>query len=138
MDRRPYEVLPSYDGLYSQERKSRASLTPTSAFTVSEAGYAGAQLIEKNGGPSDFYAPTKDRRLFGWRAGVTAVTALVTSCLLVNVAFLIWAQTSSRVVDGIATLQEGNCKQSANLNTGIHLVINLLSTGMLSGSNYCM
>ncbi len=144
---RPYEAIPSYDELFfahgfandAEQKKDRhVSVASTSAFSVGETGDTRALLAVQDSRRPSSYIETQDRRLLGWRAGVTGVTALVASCLILNVSFMIWALTSKRVVNGIATLQQGSCATSANLNTAIHLGINLLSTGMLSGSNYCM
>jgi hypothetical protein len=33
---------------------------------------------------------------------------------------------------------EGDCKDVKYLNTGLHVIINIFSTILLSGSNYCM
>ena len=137
MDYSAYEALLMYNRSLISEKRPRMSVFPTSAITLSGTGYEGAPLTENESRRSSTAAQRSDRRLLGWRVGVTGVTALVFSCLVINISFLIWALTSHRTTGGIATLQQGSCQTSANLNTGIHLVINLLSTGMLSGSNYC-
>lgn len=39
---------------------------------------------------------------------------------------------------GIGTLHEGRAKYIARLSTAYHILINILSTGLLTSSNYCM
>lgn len=36
------------------------------------------------------------------------------------------------------TLYVGDCEKTQQINTGLHVLINLLSTTLLSASNYCM
>jgi hypothetical protein len=73
----------------------------------------------------------------GWRAGVYGC---ITSCL---VSFLINLLLTIIVVSkygidssGRLTLYHGNCETSKNLNTGVHVFINAMSTIILSSSNY--
>lgn len=40
--------------------------------------------------------------------------------------------------NGVGLIYEGNCATVANFNLWFHLLINLLSTGILSASNFCM
>ena len=84
-----------------------------------------------------FMSAKPENRLFGWRAGTTGVGALMLIVFIVNVTFLIWGPATANINAGIGVLRRGDCQKSANLNTFIHLIINLLSTAMLSGSNYC-
>ena len=74
----------------------------------------------------------------GWRAGVIGFAMLVAPILFINVTFTIWAVARYGVVHGIGTFYEGGCKQSRNLITWVELLVNILSSGMLAGSNYCM
>ncbi|KAK1635065.1 hypothetical protein BDP81DRAFT_270504, partial [Colletotrichum phormii] len=79
-----------------------------------------------------------------WRrsALVFAAAALVT--FIVNLSFIIWAMT--RQSDGsndikrpgIGVITSGNCQRIKSWNTGAHVVINIISTVLLTGSNYCM
>lgn len=54
--------------------------------------------------------------------------------LLINLVVTILS--SARKKDGI--LFDGNCDRARKLNSGLHLLINVLSTVLLSSSNYCM
>lgn len=57
--------------------------------------------------------------------------------LVVNLSFLIWTASTHNVSGGIAVLHRGSCTTSAKLDTWFHLGINVLSTALLGGSNYC-
>jgi hypothetical protein len=77
------------------------------------------------------------RRLPGWRLGCWLALVTVLSVLLVNVIFAVWAASSRPLQDGIGTLYEGGCDKSKSISTWVHLLINVLGTALLSGSNYC-
>lgn len=73
----------------------------------------------------------------GWRFGVTASAVLMFSVLVVNIVFTIWAVSTYKTSGGVGTMQTGSCQRTRVLSTWLHLAINILSTAMLSGSNYC-
>ena len=57
---------------------------------------------------------------------------------LLNVILTIWAIRTYGTQNGYATLVQGECSKTRKASTWIHLVINVLSTLLLSASNYCM
>jgi hypothetical protein len=63
---------------------------------------------------------------------------MATLALVINTSFLIWASRTFKFEHGVAQVFAGNCQQAETINTWIHLVINALSTTLLSSSNYCM
>ena len=69
---------------------------------------------------------------------------LKTICLIAGTVFLInfLATVIMRAKWGtepdINTLSRGNCSKMSNINTGVHVVINILSTLLLGASNLCM
>lgn len=68
---------------------------------------------------------------------VGASTCLVV--LVINTAVTIWAATLPDVKGesaGRRVLYEGSCTKSKNINTGLHVIINVLSSVLLSASNY--
>jgi hypothetical protein len=73
-------------------------------------------------------------RFTGWRFGALHFGAWAIIVFLINLIVTIWGSTAKR--SGI--LLEGNCNRVELLNTGLHVFINVLSTLLLSGSNYCM
>lgn len=58
--------------------------------------------------------------------------------LVINCVLTIWAVSSSKVQNGLGTLQDGSCKRTTTLTFWMHLAINVLSTLLLGASNYSM
>ena len=79
-------------------------------------------------------------RLIGWKFGVTGWAVAVIVTLFINIGLSVFAIVgSNRGFDkGIGTLLQGECSKITRYNIGAHLIINVLSTLLLSGSNYCM
>lgn len=82
--------------------------------------------------------------LQGWKKSVIFFIISNLVALLINTAFVISTVSRGQRVarDGSHILYEasGNdgCAYLKQINIGIHLVINLLSTVILAGSNFCM
>jgi hypothetical protein len=83
-------------------------------------------------GVKRFLAP----RFRGWRFGALNFAVWTSIVFLINLAATIWG--SAATLDENGGFLEGDCDRAKTLNTGIHLIINILSTVILSGSNYCM
>ncbi|KAH8897485.1 hypothetical protein GQ53DRAFT_803420 [Thozetella sp. PMI_491] len=77
-------------------------------------------------------------RLSTWRATAVINTA-ITSCLLVLMLVLLgFCIGKSGAVNSAFIFYQGPCDAASRLNTVLHLVINILSTGVLTSSNYFM
>lgn len=79
----------------------------------------------------------------GWKASATLFTTFCALVFLTNLSILIWAATHKHgPSDTTLVLRTGanaaECAHIQNLNKWGHLLINVLSTVLLSGSNYCM
>jgi hypothetical protein len=76
-------------------------------------------------------------RLRGWRLGafLSAVTALLT--LVVNAGVVIWL-LGKGAGEVLIPLYRGSCSRVAKIDIVVHLAINILSTILLGGSNYCV
>ncbi|KAF2626657.1 hypothetical protein BU25DRAFT_411632 [Macroventuria anomochaeta] len=72
----------------------------------------------------------------GWRFGALHFAAWAAIVFLINMTVTIWGSTIYKKTAG--SLSEGDCGHIKTLNRGIHILINILSTILLSGSNYCM
>lgn len=74
----------------------------------------------------------------GWRGG--ARIAFFSTCLvlIINVFLLVFMTVNYPKMDTFPVIFRGTCKQAENRNRIWHLAINVLSTAMLSASNYCM
>ncbi|KAJ4993561.1 hypothetical protein SVAN01_01109 [Stagonosporopsis vannaccii] len=75
-------------------------------------------------------------RFSGWRFGILNFATWASIVFLVNLIVTIWASVAHRATEGI--LREGDCGRIKATNSGVHVLINVLSTILLSGSNYCM
>src|ERR1700723_228673 len=78
--------------------------------------------------------------LVGWKVGVTAWVVVVIVTLFINIGLSVFAIIGSHsgFDKGIATLLQGECFEITRYNIVAHLIINVLSTLLLSGSSYCM
>ena len=74
----------------------------------------------------------------GWHTGVLACAASALVVLFINLSLTIYAATDPRhKMEGrIGTLYSGSCDKSGEIGLWLHLGINVLSTLLLSGSNY--
>lgn len=88
---------------------------------------------------SDRRNKSRHQRYFqGWHVGVIACAATSGAVLLINTVLTIWASVKFDLSSLIGTIQEGKCDQTKHLGLWLHLAINVLSTLLLSASNYCM
>lgn len=78
------------------------------------------------------------KKLQGYRFGVLCCAIISAVVLMINLILTVWAILSSEVRNGLGTLQNGSCKTTGTLTFWIHLIINILSTLLLSASNYSM
>ena len=74
--------------------------------------------------------------LSGWRFGATNCAAWASIVFIINFIVTIWASVHNKSKGNV--LYEGDCDRVDRLNMGVHLLINLFSTILLSASNYCM
>ncbi|SMQ48926.1 unnamed protein product [Zymoseptoria tritici ST99CH_3D7] len=79
-----------------------------------------------------------ERRNSGWRMGVfaglcTSLTVLCGNIILIFVGF-----RYSGYEDGIGILAQGRSDDIARISTAYHVLINILSTLILTSSNYCL
>lgn len=86
--------------------------------------------------------PEQGRRRHKWLSGARFTLALASGAsilvCLFNLSFLIWAAARDRLEEGRGVLYEGDCDRVRHLSTGLHLLINILSTTLLGASNYGM
>ena len=84
----------------------------------------------------------KSRRFTGWRFGATIAMVGALLTLVANVGIGIYGtkHRTPGLTNGsiLVDLFHGDCKKAASINTYAHLLINVVSTLLLSGSNYCM
>ncbi len=73
-----------------------------------------------------------------WKTCVHASVASVLAVLILNVAVTAWASVTFVHTDGIGTAYEGKCDVTEAWARWLHFGINVLSSILLSCSNYCM
>lgn len=76
------------------------------------------------------------KRLSGWRVG--ALNFAVWAAIVFSINLIITASVFSTRKTNQDVLSEGDCGNIKRLNSVFHAIINVLSTILLSGSNYCM
>jgi hypothetical protein len=78
-------------------------------------------------------------RFNGWQWGVLTGSIVSALVLVMNCVFvLVGALTGQGYDEGIATIFTGNADDVSRMSTLLHIVINVLSTLLLSASNYAM
>jgi hypothetical protein len=84
--------------------------------------------------------PRKQKFLAGWRLCVfLSLIGITLVCVLnVSITLWVWKGGQSTIHGDMGTLFEGSCKKARRMNVWIHLLINVISTLLLSASNYCM
>lgn len=78
-----------------------------------------------------------------WKSGTLGCAIAAGFVLTLNIIIVIWVEARTKYShlgkrDGKRTLYDGDCKTTKQLNTAVHLLINLFSTVLLGASNYCM
>ena len=63
---------------------------------------------------------------------------IVALAFSINVSLTLYAITRYGSKNGVGLIYQGECERVTKLNQGLHLLLNILSTAMLSASNYCM
>jgi hypothetical protein len=74
----------------------------------------------------------------GWWTIAFGLGVLAWAAFLTNVCFAIWTTVKMNPSTRIATLSHGDCKASKKGFIASHVIINILSSALLGGSNYCM
>lgn len=78
-------------------------------------------------------------RHLGWRLGVITAFCISIFVLIVNISLLIVGGVKNEgFVNGIGTLDDGDAEPMKKLGLAYHVLINILSTALLTSSNYCM
>lgn len=80
----------------------------------------------------------KRRRLRGWKFGVAISATTTTAILVTNLALTIWASSRYPLSDGFGIMYEGDCDVVDSRGLWLHVLVNGLSSILLSGSNYTM
>lgn len=95
---------------------------------------------EASKGDSNSSHPSRKRRsrFTSWKVGVTMSASMTTIVLFVNIVLTVWASVKYGLDNGIGTAYEGSCGVVSAWSFWLHILINGLSSMMLSASNYTM
>ncbi|RMZ86815.1 hypothetical protein DV736_g5959, partial [Chaetothyriales sp. CBS 134916] len=74
----------------------------------------------------------------GWRGGATSAAGLASISLCINLGVGIWLCNLNKNAGELTEVYRGNCNTAKQLSIWVHLAINIFSTLLLGGSNYCM
>ncbi|KAL4779057.1 hypothetical protein BJX76DRAFT_365635 [Aspergillus varians] len=77
------------------------------------------------------------RRVGPWKRTLYLGTIWACTILILNLVLVIWASTR-RSPDGASVLYAGDCGRTKQISSGVHILINMLSTGMLGTSHFAM
>jgi membrane-associated phospholipid phosphatase len=77
-------------------------------------------------------------RFKSWKIGVTSAAVMTTTVLLINLLLTVWASVKFGLDGGIGTVYEGACSTVSAWSFWLHIIINGLSSMLLSASNYTM
>ena len=118
-------------------------LEPTSDVPITDEGPRFASL--ENLGPFFPEADPAHPKAQTWRTwrskrqtvlyGHAIFASLV---LLANVGATVYFKIRWRTTGGLGTIYRGDCSRSHQLNSNLHIIINVLSTTLLAASNLCM
>lgn len=104
----------------------------------------GQENIEGNTKPEAIVRESSSPQKPHWINGVLLCAKATTALLLLNIIFIaVAAGLSNRNAENSAfssfqVMYKGSCLLSKRWNIALHLIINVLSTGILGASNYCM
>ncbi|KNG84968.1 hypothetical protein ANOM_006778 [Aspergillus nomiae NRRL 13137] len=80
----------------------------------------------------------KKRKTENWKRSLYLGSLASAIVLLFNVSFVAWAVSHHDLTENRGVLYTGDCTKTKRMSTGIHLVINILSTALLCASSYTM
>jgi hypothetical protein len=73
----------------------------------------------------------------GWRAGALISSCIAAVSLIINIAVVAWLGSRNAGL-GVVEIFNGDCGKVQTMDIWVHLAINVISTLLLGGSNYCM
>ncbi|KAI7269566.1 hypothetical protein KC343_g3010 [Hortaea werneckii] len=80
----------------------------------------------------------KRRKLQGWRFGVTVAASTTFAVLILNTTLAVYAGIQYGSNGAVGTALDGKCEEVNTWATVLHILINALSSILLSASNYTM
>ena len=119
---------------------SHAAGRPKSSKHGSEASLSRSLTVhEEVAGRTARWQANIARRHPGWKLG--AFMGYTSACLVlvINLLLLVFGATwRGGYAEGLGSIARGTSDSTARLSTAYHILINILSTVLLSSSNFCM
>lgn len=72
------------------------------------------------------------------RTTILVIIGLTSLTLILNIVWLSWAAANSTPGYGDSVIFRGDCSKVKQLKLWLHVLINILSTVLVTGSSYCM
>ena len=88
--------------------------------------------------PSERRARTCRIKMAKRSAMLSAQLAVAILVVVINTSFTSWAWLNHSPMRGVGTFYVGDCTFASRLNSGLHVLLNGLSTLFLGTGNYCM
>ncbi|KAL5333717.1 hypothetical protein BJX70DRAFT_405924 [Aspergillus crustosus] len=80
---------------------------------------------------------SRRRRIGGWKRTLYFGAIWACTILTLNLVMVIWASTR-RLPEGSSVLYAGDCSRTKQISSGVHVLINIMSTGVLGASHFAM
>lgn len=131
----PFSLYPQKNRSFTKTSRTGGGITLLEDATADRETTTGDEM-------DDCIASNPQRR--GWIDGVYLCAKASAAVLLLHVIFIaIAAGLASKYPENsgfssLAVFYRGSCVLSQRWNTALHLIINVLSTGILAASSYCM
>lgn len=132
---RPITIMFNFNRTEDPDTNEKPSLLSKFAFTA----WLSDNTTKADSNNSTSSAPNSR----AWIKGVVLCSWIIATVLTINIFLTIIAVGLAYSKNGehgfsFAALYIGKCSLAKNWTTGLHLVINILSTALLGASNYCM
>ncbi|RMY46955.1 hypothetical protein D0865_08957 [Hortaea werneckii] len=138
----PRSQAPSYvpkSSFWNGEEQADEAFLPRNRWASSD-GVKDGQTISQtvNETSAGTSSRKKRRKLQGWRFGVAVSACTAFIVLLLNMILTVYTGVTFGSSGGIGTAYEGDCERVNVWTAWLHLLINALSSILLSASNYTM
>lgn len=122
-----------------QERSSQAPMEHPVGFPARELELSpDHQLADTEDSPERKPSRQRQSKFKSWKVGITMGAVMSTAVLCTNIILILWAMSAFEHDGKVGTAHEGECETVSAWSFWLHVVINGLSSVLLSASNYAM
>ena len=133
--------LPASLGQFPSENALAPSEAAPLKHTADWPQYAQKDFLQNyipSTDPDDHGAKTFENRLSKRKNMLRLQLGMSVLVVVVNVSITTWLWTTHPPVWGTGTLFTGDCTLASFINSGSHVLLNILSTAFLGAGSYCM